>query len=247
MDEDIFNEYKKLYPKYFDGEYKYASSNNWLIVLEKLQDTITNENRENILDPKYAEYLADKLKVVLIVSKFYANETINEETRIDQFEIIKFKVGEIIVKKTGYRLHFYNSIEPAYYEDMLYDEYTGLYKTWYDNGLISSSGYYKNGKKEGIWTYGTMHIKNGNQELRKEEYENDNIVTKSTTNYLLMNLSGHQLINLNNYQLVKWIPQKESITNNTTVMNLFNTVTNILNNYISPYFPEYLKNYWIKK
>ena len=143
----MIEKYKALYPNYFCGNYVYSSRGDWLIVLQKLIDTKTNENRINIFDPNYAEYLADKLKIIFIVSKYFPTENVLEIVLFDCHELINLKVNNIIYKSENFRLCFYNNIEPAYYQDIVNENYTNIYKSWYDNGLLSSEGNYKNGKK----------------------------------------------------------------------------------------------------
>ena len=63
----------KLVPyvaKYIDPSYVFKScSHVWIVVLQKLPDTITNESR-SVADPNCAKFRADKLSVVDIIHKF---------------------------------------------------------------------------------------------------------------------------------------------------------------------------------
>ena len=51
-----------------DPKYVFKSCGNYVVVLEKLPDTITNELRTTY-DPRYSKYRANKLKTVLIFYK----------------------------------------------------------------------------------------------------------------------------------------------------------------------------------
>jgi hypothetical protein len=50
----------------YDSDY-FDRSCKWLVILQKLDSTRTNENRKNLFDHNYAEYRADKLKVIKII------------------------------------------------------------------------------------------------------------------------------------------------------------------------------------
>lgn len=192
---ELFNEFKILYPEYFkqNNIYKFGSCDNFIIIFEKLFDTVTNESRNNIFNSNYAEYIADKLKVVFIVNKFNPKEFFKIVTHVEFCQSITYSVNEIITNKTGYRLHYYNSIEPAYFEDINLNNYSGLYMSWFDNGLLSEKGHYINGLRNGIWEFGlnTKPI-NNIQILRNETYVNGEVFK-------------------NNYQLIKIIPSIQSL------------------------------------
>lgn len=229
----IFEEYKDIYPEYFEenSKYKYGSADNWLIVFEKLTDTITNEDRQDIFDAKYAEYIADKLLVVLIVNKHDPNEKTDKTIHFQFCNMVNYTVGEIIERKVGHRLHYYNCVDPAYFEDIMYDGYTGLYFSWFDNGLLSEKGNYVNGLRHGIWTFGSGSKPINNvQELREEEYSNGNIIPKT----------------LNNYQLIKWTPPIQFFNKESYIYTNFYWMAKNLSLYTDPYLPTYLQiNYWI--
>jgi hypothetical protein len=45
-----------------------GSLDRWIVVIKPLPGTRTNEARDNIQDPRYAKFRADKLKVLVIFS-----------------------------------------------------------------------------------------------------------------------------------------------------------------------------------
>src|SRR4029079_10381832 len=58
--------------------------NKWLIIMEKTHDTITDEDRPNIIDPNRAKFYASELKVLHIiyidsVDLININKYINEQ------------------------------------------------------------------------------------------------------------------------------------------------------------------------
>src|SRR5438128_254473 len=46
----------------------------WIVVLKKLSDTLTNEDRHCVVDARYAKFRANKLKVMLIFNKLNPNK-----------------------------------------------------------------------------------------------------------------------------------------------------------------------------
>ena len=63
--------------KYNDSSYVFKScSRDWIVVLQKLPDTITNESR-SVVDLNCAKFRANKLFVVDIIHKFYQTITCN--------------------------------------------------------------------------------------------------------------------------------------------------------------------------
>jgi len=162
---ELLREFFKNYisdPKYVYKQCKnYLVSKNfrkWLIVLEKLEDTKTNEDRKDIADKRYAKYRANKLKVVKIFDINNFNEIINHIVNVHiQFSygneadgeiVTQYKEGEIVypnkydedidnVCSSG--IHYFKEIDAAYLYDEIPNSYTGNCHSWYDNGQISQS------------------------------------------------------------------------------------------------------------
>lgn len=61
-------------------EYVYKSNGDYVITLEKLDDTIHNENRQHplVIVKQYALYRANKLKVIAIEHKYIPDNTLEE-------------------------------------------------------------------------------------------------------------------------------------------------------------------------
>ena len=228
--EIIFEQYKNLWPKYFagDGKYKYGSCDNWLLVLTipTSDMTVTNENRDKIYDPIYAEYTSTVVEVILIVSKIFPHEKIDKVAHLELCQIINYEVGKCTTKD-NYRLHYFNSLEPAYFEDMVHAKYTGYYIAWFDNGAFSEKGNYLNGQKHGVWYFGSPCCKEeAEQVIREVEYENGSIKNNIGSSY----------------QIVKWMSRQEQLEN----MGYLGTVVTALYDaavYVDEYIPKYLKWY----
>jgi hypothetical protein len=125
------------------NKYVFISCRNYIIVLEKLHDTITNESKlSDISNPLYAKYRANKLRVILIINKFEPFDVITE---IQEDSIMKYETDKIVevddydmdldqVFTTG--IHYFNTIEQAFYWKIIdfNPTYTGKYMCWYHNG-----------------------------------------------------------------------------------------------------------------
>lgn len=156
---------------FHDDKYVFKSCQKyWIVILEKLKDTITNENRNDIIDKKTAKFRANKLKVCHIFNKFNIYSKLNRITNsYYNKNIVTYIVGEIVypdiydtnisaILSNG--IHYYNSIIPALHLelDTLFS-YTGIIMSFHANGRTHSSGNYIDGKKHGTWT---EYFENGN-------------------------------------------------------------------------------------
>lgn len=123
-----------LYPFLKDKDYVFKSCcREWIVVMEKLPDTITNETRTNIDDVLIEKYRANKLRVLLIFNKFDPTETKMEIfNSVYSKKKIKYKVGHIVSVNDfdnydyivcGAGIHYFKSIIPAFsYElDFVFD------------------------------------------------------------------------------------------------------------------------------
>ena len=111
--------------KYDDSSYVFKScSHNWIVVLQKLPDTITNESR-SVVDADCAKFRANKLRVVVIIHKFDQTNTcdsIRNSAYADKK--MEYKRGKIIevedfdknlneVYTTG--IHYYKTMKAAFH------------------------------------------------------------------------------------------------------------------------------------
>jgi antitoxin component YwqK of YwqJK toxin-antitoxin module len=144
-------------------KYVYKSCGNYVVVLEKIDCTITNEARSNIADPKYAKYRANKLKTTMIINKFDPSDVIVEiQNSYYTKEKVVYRTGEIIeindydynlkeVCSTG--IHYFKTIEQSFFWELLRfnPTYTGKLIEWDDSGNKWSEQAYRGGKFEGKW------------------------------------------------------------------------------------------------
>ena len=148
--------------KYNDSSYVFKScSRDWIVVLRKLADTITNESRP-VADTYCAKFRANKLQVVDIINKFDQSITCDSICNsVYKDKQMVYKKGEIIeveefntnvneVCTTG--IHYYKTMKVAFYLELEIIIY-GEWSCWHDNGRVKSNGSYKDGKVEGEWIF----------------------------------------------------------------------------------------------
>jgi hypothetical protein len=128
--------------KYQDKGYVFKSCEFvWIVVLEKTSDTITNETRSMVEDPRYAKFRGNEFKVIDIVHKFDPNKTTDVCSSIFRSITTPYKIGDIVkadhfddyLDKIYYHgIHFFNHYEAA----MSYERYisNGILREWWDNG-----------------------------------------------------------------------------------------------------------------
>lgn len=175
------------YAKYVDDEsYVYklcknSDENNWLIVLQKLQDTITNEDRKNVINSDFAKHRANKLKVIEITN--INDASIKRTSIVNKFSLnnitktLVYSVGEIVESDSfdenhdeiySNGIHYFKTLAGAYFYRFTPKNYSGLWLEWFNNGEKYSEGFYLNGERTGNWIY--WH-RNG-QKLEEGTYVN---------------------------------------------------------------------------
>lgn len=143
---------------------------NWVIYFNKNQDCIQVEKIEHKTTKELVSEIMD--------SQLYLND--NRDVSIKE-KI--YKVNETYDLNDSKPYH--NTYEPAYYDDIYHKMYTGMFKYYHKEGQVKcietfdlgilngpqivfykntfklSEGFYKNGMKDGLWTYyldeGTVH------------------------------------------------------------------------------------------
>jgi len=162
------------------GQFFFKScGKKWIVVMEKVSDTITNQSRLPLGDPnrQFAKYRANKLKVIDIIHKFNPNETTDEiYNSYYKDHTIKYIKENIIISDSfdqnmdevcSNGIHFYERIECAFYLELMGVE-NGKWTYWYDNGQKFREREYLNGKPNRKWT---CWYPNG-QKSEEKEYLN---------------------------------------------------------------------------
>jgi hypothetical protein len=154
----------------------YKSCDNYLLTLQKLHDTITNESRSDVSDSRYAKFRANKLKVIRIEDKDSGKQIDSVENSCYQQSKILYQINKTVVVPdynldldvictTG--VHYFKDREVAWQWQK--EIVTGKKTNWYANGQKMKEGTYINGKLEGNYT---MWHDNG-QKLSEYTYLND--------------------------------------------------------------------------
>jgi antitoxin component YwqK of YwqJK toxin-antitoxin module len=193
---------------YFDNDkYVFKSCGNYIVVLEKLEDTRTNELRTNITDPKYAKYRANKLKVLLIIHKFDPSDILEKVENSYYIKKVVYRTNEIIEiddydhdlnKVCTGGIHYFKTIEQAFFWELLKfnPKYTGKWILWYESGNKMDEGEYEEGKREGKWI---EWYKSGNK-MKEGEYKEG----RKEGKWILWYESGNKMKE-GEYKEGKWI------------------------------------------
>lgn len=143
----------------------------YIVVMKKLHDTITNESRTNVNNSSTAKFRANKLEVVLIISTYDGSTQSSIVHQCDD-QSLCYTVGQVVepdsfdedldvVCSNG--IHYFRSLEPAYYYHALLDSYDGPMKEWHEDGSIFRQSTYSKGKFHGLYEIwhenGQIHIR----------------------------------------------------------------------------------------
>ena len=134
---------------------RYTKIHRYIMKIELCSDSISNEYRNDIIDPLFAQYKTNKFKI-LEIEDMVTNELYDN--------VMNYKINDIICRNINY----YFSKECAFFEldyyfftdsyqplDKLYylfyfnNQYTGIHKSWYDSGQLHEEFYHVNGTIEG--------------------------------------------------------------------------------------------------
>jgi len=140
---------------------RYKACRNSIVILELLNDSVTNEKRNGVVDDKYAKFRCDKARVVNIVN-VKTEEMMKKDVSIwnDRFRYFSGEIAETGFDKNPDKIcargiHYFKTREAAvswfYRQD---DEYflDGKFIQWHENGEKESEGTFKDGKFDGKWT-----------------------------------------------------------------------------------------------
>ncbi len=153
---------------------RYKACRNSIVMLELLEDSKTNEKRDDVVNDKYAKFRCDKAKVIDITN-VKTGETMEKDLSIWN-RGFDYTVGEIV--KTDFNtnlnvictvgIHYFKTKEAAlswFYRKSSIIFPDGKWIWWYENGDKSSEGTYKDGKEDGKWIGWYKYVRG------KKEYE----------------------------------------------------------------------------
>jgi antitoxin component YwqK of YwqJK toxin-antitoxin module len=153
----------------------YKSCGHQIVVLKKLEETLTSEERNNVIDPQHAKFRANKLEVLCIFSKSNPDEQLESvNNTIYKKRQLTYSVGEIISVDDydanvdnicAQGIHYFKSVTAAYYYKLSKRNFTGTYIKYHDCGNVMSEREYVNGVKCGKWI---EWYRNGNKLIECE-------------------------------------------------------------------------------
>jgi antitoxin component YwqK of YwqJK toxin-antitoxin module len=140
--------------------YVYKSCADCVVILERLPDTVTNENRNNIKNKEcksFAKYRGSKFLVKDIFHKFDSTKKVSSILSSNFENKLEYKIGKIIIPDDFDRnleevcsngIHYFLKLECAFYYSL--EEITnGEYLEWYENGQQLIKCTYTDGKRNG--------------------------------------------------------------------------------------------------
>lgn len=135
--------------------------NQYIVMMQKLPSTADNEQRHDVVDSNYAKFRAAALKVLLIMNICDVDDRPHRIENVFEGRSTYYIVGETVTPHTFNTninrvctggIHYFKTIEVAYFYDKVPMNYTGACRWWHRNGTIKSTGEYVCGKKSGYWT-----------------------------------------------------------------------------------------------
>lgn len=133
----------------------------WLVVLKKLDSTITNEDRDDVTDAKYAKFRANELQVVKIINSTNPRSMKKQIVNVYLDTETKYEVGKFVRADEYDRhennvcsggIHYFKTVEAAYFYGSAKTMDTGIYCYWHDNGTIKFKGQFEKGLRVGEWS-----------------------------------------------------------------------------------------------
>jgi hypothetical protein len=157
---------QKLYRPVWLSKYRYndgfvfKSCGNYIVILQKLSNTKTNETRSVIHNRRYAKCRGDMFRVVDIVYKFdpcNATKNLISVQNTSFAKKITYEVDKIVSADRfdnkldtiySHGIHYFCSYKAAFFfefDKWIPYDYTGKHYAWYDDGSIMYMRRYVNG------------------------------------------------------------------------------------------------------
>jgi antitoxin component YwqK of YwqJK toxin-antitoxin module len=138
----------------------YKSCGEYVVILERLLDTITNENRNNIPNEQckpFAKYRGSKFLVKDIFHKFDSTKKVSSISSSNFENKLEYEIGKIIIPDDfdthlenvcSNGIHYFLKLECAFYYSLKKIQ-NGEYLEWHDNGQLWKKCTYTDGKLNG--------------------------------------------------------------------------------------------------
>lgn len=147
-----------------NSEYVYKLCEQYLIVLEKVHDTVTNENRKNVrsVNTNRARFRANKLLVRQIIDvktgkmiDSFTNMVWNSHNHYGSYWSVTYTVNECVESSNGFDpvlenvcapgIHYFKNIISALAYKIPDSDYAGRWIYWGSNGQKKIVGMYTHG------------------------------------------------------------------------------------------------------
>jgi antitoxin component YwqK of YwqJK toxin-antitoxin module len=154
--------------------------NKYIVILEKLEDTQDNEKRKSVINSHYAKFRADQLKVIKIIDLNNLNSDVKEvlnsyeDPTTGKYVKLLYKVGTIAIANEydsninnicSNGIHYFKTIDGAFYYGFVPKNYTGKWYYYYCEGNVECETEYVNGLLHG------KKIEWHENNIKKAEYE----------------------------------------------------------------------------
>ncbi|AYV80001.1 MAG: hypothetical protein Gaeavirus4_24 [Gaeavirus sp.] len=140
---------KVTYKDYLNDDYIFKSVCGYIVIMKRIHDSPNNEDRTDVIDRQYAKFRTKDALPVFIINKYSPHDTLttidNTYYQYPMSSAVTYTVDKVttienyntdIEKVCAPGIHYYNSIETAFYHD-IYASYpicNGNYKDWDTNG-----------------------------------------------------------------------------------------------------------------
>jgi len=177
----------------------------WIVILQKTNDTITNEHRDDIKNKLYASYKGNHFIVKKIFNKITGEikQTIDGSTHNDT---VIYSINEKVSTELTFIITYYNVFQRAYF---LYNDssLTGTRSYWYNNGLRMACVDYLNGIKNGVYVrwningniYMTGDYTNGFKSGIWILYDGEQLIRQDMDNKM------NKIMNINTHEINDWV------------------------------------------
>jgi antitoxin component YwqK of YwqJK toxin-antitoxin module len=172
----LINQIKAINGDYLiNSIYVYKSCGEYVVILERLLDTITNENRNNIPNEQckqFAKYRGNKFLVKDIFHKFDSTNKVSSisSSNFSQSKL-EYEIGKLIIPDyfdtnledvCSNGIHYFLKLECAFYYSLKVIT-NGEYLSWHDNGQQYVKCTYTDGNLNGEYL---KWYENGQQSIK---------------------------------------------------------------------------------
>jgi hypothetical protein len=132
---------KQLNNMYIENnDFVYKSRDDWIIIMKKNDNTITNENRDDVVNSSHALFRGNKFFIVKIFNKYDPHITTSyvkqdglclKNTKYIEGKSLSCDIYDYNLNNIhGEGIYYFKTIEPAFY----LDNKTKSHKSWHYNG-----------------------------------------------------------------------------------------------------------------